>query len=191
MFVHWADVQAENHKLASHRQCVAVSSNCMKLFKPWTFILVFILVSCKNSIAKVVENQSDTSKVIELAIRTAFYHQNLPGISSLKKNYHFKDSILFTSDSLSLFFLPQSVDSINFKILPKRQICSLFTTEGDLNKVPNYLYIDTFEKSDTGYYVSLESLNCFPFSGGGKIGIYITKEKDSFIVKNKMSSSIN
>jgi hypothetical protein len=112
-------------------------------------------------------------------------------LAPLKKKYHFEDSILLTSDSLPLFFLPKSVDSIKFKILSKKRICSLFAIENDLSKVPNYLYINTFEKNDTGYYVSLESLICFPFSGGGKIGIYITKVKDSFIVKEQMSSSIN
>jgi hypothetical protein len=154
--------------------------------------LVLFATSCKNSVTKPISQiKSDTTLVLDLALRTAFYHENLPSISPLKKHYHYGDSILFSSDTLSLTALPQSCDTINFKILSRKEIISLTHTENDLTKLPNYLNIGAFEKSDTGYYVRVESLTTLNWGGGGIIGIYIKKEKDSFVVVKKMSSSIN
>ena len=90
----------------------------------FAFIL-FALASCKDSNEKVIQPKNDTTKVIELALRTAFYHQNLPEIDLLFYPSHFKDSILFTSDSLALVNLPSKVDSVFFKILTQNQICSI------------------------------------------------------------------
>ncbi len=47
------------------------------------------------------------------------------------------------------------------------------------------------KKNDTGYYVNIKSLSCFPFGGGGSIGIYIINEKGAFTVLEKISSTIN
>ena len=149
------------------------------------------MASCKSPNAKSIQPKSDTTKVLELAIRTAFYHQNLPGMDPLFYPYHFKDSILFSTDSLSLTTLPISLDSINFKILTSKQICTMIKADSSISELPNYLYLRAFEKSDTGYYVSVQSLSCLPYGGGGSIGIYISKDKDSFVVKYKTSSSIN
>lgn len=115
----------------------------------------------------------------------------MPSIDPLKYSYRFKDSILFTSDTLSLSVLPQNIDSINFKIISHSQICFLIRADSNMERVPNFLTISSFEKSDTGYYVQIASKSCLPFGGGGIMGIYISKEKDSFIVKSKMTSSIN
>ena len=156
----------------------------------FAFIL-FVLVSCKDSNEKAIQPKSDTTIVIELALRTAFYHQNLPEMDPLFYPSQFKDSMLFTSDSLALVNLPSKIDSVFFKILTQSQICSIIRADSNMTKVPNYLYIRVFEKSDTGYYINIQSRSCLPFGGGGVIGIYIAKEKDSFIVKSKMSSSIN
>ena len=156
----------------------------------FAFIL-FVLASCKDSNEKLIQPKNDTTKVIELALRTAFYHQNLPEIDLLFYPSHFKDSILFTSDSLALVNLPSKVDSVFFKILTQNQICSIIRADSNIAKVPNYLYISAFEKSDNGYYINIQNRSCLPYGGGGVIGIYIAKDKDSFIVKSKMSSSIN
>ena len=165
--------------------------NTMDTIKTFTFFLFAIFVSCKSSKTNLItNNKSDTTSVLELAIRAAFYHQNLPSIDPLKKRYHFGDSILFTSDALPLSILPKTIDSIKFKILTRNEIFLLIQTESDLHKIPNYLNIGAFEKSDTGYYVSVASLS-LGFGGGGQIGIYIAKQNDSFLVKRKMSSSIN
>ena len=154
--------------------------------------LVAITFSCRSVDTKpITEIQSDTTLVLDLALKTAFYHDNLPSIDPLKKQYHFGDSILFSSDTLPLSILPRASDTINFKILSRKEIALLMQTESDLNKIPNYLNIGAFEKSDTGYYVKIQSLNCLDFGGGGQIGIYIVKTKDSFVVVNKLSSNIN
>lgn len=135
----------------------------------------------------------DTTRVLVLAIRTAFYHGNLPEIYTLYSSRQFNDSIWFTSDSLPLSILPKKVDSINFKILKKDQIRKMLTvgnTDTTTQKT-NFLLISAFEKNDTGYYVIVESRSCLKFGGGGSFGLEIKKEKDSFIVKSIMSSSIN
>ncbi|HEY1869427.1 MAG TPA: hypothetical protein VGG71_00145 [Chitinophagaceae bacterium] len=162
--------------------------------KRYNFIFAFVLIvfiSCKSSKEKVTQPKGDTTRVIELAVRTAFFHQNLPKMGPLFYSYHFKDSVLFTSDSLSLSNLPLKIDSVFFKVLPQDQICSMISADTNINKVPNYLCIGAFEKSDTGYYINIQSRSCLPFGGGGAIGIHIVKEKDSLIVKSEMSSSIN
>ncbi len=154
--------------------------------------LVVTIFSCRSLETKpITEIKSDTTLVLNLALRTAFYHDNLPSIDPLKKPYHFGDSILFSSTTLPLSILPRMSDTINFKILSRKEIILLMQTESDLNKIPNYLNIGAFEKSDTSYYVSVQSLNCINFGGGGQIGIYIVKANDSFVVVNKMSSNIN
>ncbi|MBS1511611.1 MAG: hypothetical protein JST86_12265 [Bacteroidetes bacterium] len=154
--------------------------------------LLLLLSSCENLATKpITQSKSDTTLVLDLALRTAFYHENLPGISPLKRHYRYGDSILFSSETLPLSALPQSSDTINFKILNRKEIISLTQSENDLSKLPNYLNIGAFEKSDTGYYVSVESLSTVDFGGGGVIGIYIKKEKDSLIVVKKMSSNLN
>jgi hypothetical protein len=58
--------------------------------------LMIILASCKYPKNKIVQPTTDTTKVIELAIRTGFYGY-LPDYTPLKHKYHFGDSILFTS----------------------------------------------------------------------------------------------
>ena len=163
----------------------------MKLYKFGFFLFLIVLACCKSSKPKVIQSKGDTTKVLELAIKTAFYNQNLPGMGPLFYSYHFKDSILFTTDSFSLTILPLSLDSFNFKVLPRKQICTMIKADSNISKLPNYLYLGAFEKSDTGYYVSVQSRSCLPFGGGGSIGLYISKEKDTFIVKYKTSSSIN
>ena len=160
--------------------------------KQKSFILYFLigLLSCNSPKAKVILVDSDTAKVLKLAIRTAFYHDNLPDISALKRKYRFNDSILFTTESLPLSILPGSVDTLRFKIFSRNQIFSLIKNDS-IENLPHYLYLRSFEKNDTAYYVSLQNLSCLPFGGGGAIGIYIAKENESFVVKRKMSSSIN
>jgi len=165
----------------------------MSINKICIFFLFAILISCKNSKTnQIARKRNDTTLVIELAIRTAFYHQDLPDMDRLFKRYHSGDSVLFTSGTLPLSLLPRTIDTIRFKVLTKKEISFLIRTENDLNKLPNYLNIGAFEKSDSGYYVRVENLSCMPvFGGGGTIGMDIAKKRDSFMVKRKMSTSIN
>jgi hypothetical protein len=163
----------------------------MVLYKFLFCTLIISLVSCKSPTLKVVQPKNDTTKILELAIRTAFYHESLPSCDRLKDDYRFKDSILFTTDSLPLESLPISIDTMKFKILPKDQICLMIRADSNMEQVPNYLCIRTFEKNDTGYYLSIQSLSCLSFGGGGGIGMHIIQEGDSFIVKDRTTFSIN
>lgn len=155
------------------------------------YIILIELVACNTERTKTIRPKNDTAMVLELALKTAFYHQNLPSYSPLVRPYHFKDSILFSSNIVPLAMLPTNLDTINFKVLPENVIRLMIQKDSNISNPPNYLFIKTFEKSDIGYYVIIESLSCQQFGGGGSIGIDIAKEKDSFIVKDKMSSSIN
>ena len=167
----------------------AVSSNTMSIKIICITFIVMNIFSCRSLDTKPIsEIKNDTTLVLDLALRTAFFHDNLPNIQPLKKP---GDSILFSSDILPLSVLPRASDTRNFKILSRKEIMLLMQIESDLNKIPNYLNISAFEKSETGYYVSVQSLHCLNFGGGGQIGLYIVKTKESFLVVNKMSSNIN
>ena len=115
----------------------------------------------------------------------------MPGASSLKQNHAYGDSIYLTSEVLPLNILPSQLGNQNFKILSKCNICEIITSDSNLKVPPNYLEVVNFEKNDSGYYVHLESLNCFPFGGGGSLGLYFKKVKDSILVVDRSSSSIN
>lgn len=134
--------------------------------------------------------KSDTTKVLELAIRTAF-QGFLPGVSAVKSKYYYKDSILFTSASLSLDSLPKAIDTLKFKVLSKDQLCKVIKNDSLSGDQPNYLNIQSFQKSDTGYYVQIASLSCFLYGGGGTLGLYIVKQKDTFYIKDRIATSIN
>jgi hypothetical protein len=162
----------------------------MKKLKLWCFAIISFC-SCRNASPEHVKPVSDTIKVLELAIRTAFYHDNLPDLSSLKQPYYFKDSILVTSKNLPISILPQTIDSFKFKILTKSKIDSLSKLKNNFGKLPNYLCVRSLERSDTSFYVILTSESMLPLSGGGSISITILKDKDSLIVKNISASSIN
>jgi hypothetical protein len=153
-------------------------------------VFASFLASCNAYEKQPPEAKNDTTEVLKVAIAKAFYQENLPGISPLMKKYRFSDSLLFSSDSLSLDLLPINLDSINFKILKREQICSMIKKESDSIEVPNYLYIRRFEKNDTGDYVQIQSLSCLDFGGGGSIGV-IVKKTDSLRAEVYGSSSIN
>jgi hypothetical protein len=154
------------------------------------YILTVILSACHTQNEQSIERQNnDTTKVIELAIRTAF-HGYLPDVSALKRKYYFKDSILLAT-KLSLHYeIPSRVDTLLFKHLSEDEICTII--KGDIsNNPPNYLCIQSFEKNDSGYKIMLASLSCLPFEGGGSMGLDIVKRNDSFFIKKKMAFSIN
>jgi hypothetical protein len=159
-------------------------------------LLVLLLLlaspSCINGpTEKTFREENDTTSVMKLALKTAFEGKKLPGIDPLRKVYYHGDSILFTSDILPLKLLPNTIDTLKFKVVTLQQITESVKTESDLSKLPNYLNVRAFEKNDSGYYVSLQSLSNLNFGGGGQIGIYLEKRSHSFIVKKSLSSSIN
>lgn len=153
--------------------------------------LCCLLIACNNEGPQFQQGNdttvqgNDTATLFKLAIKTAFYHGNLPGAESLANN----DSILITSDSSYFKFIPSRFDTLNFKIVNRNDVRSLLNR--DFSRQSNYLYIRTIEKTDSNYYISIENLNCKPYGGGGAIGIYVVKVNDSLIVKKHTSSSIN
>ena len=91
----------------------------MQIFK---FILfASVLASCNTYEKQPPEAKNDTTEVLKVAIAKAFYQYNLPSMSPLMKKCRSSDSMLFSSDSLSLALLPTNLDSINFKILKREQ----------------------------------------------------------------------
>ena len=125
------------------------------------------------------------------AIAMSMTGEYMPGASPLTRKYHFGDSILLTSVSLPVDLLPRKVKNQCFKILPSKAICSMLVRDSSSAELPNYLSVRRFEKSDTGFYVQMQSLSCLPFGGGGSLGIYLKKVRDSFVVVSQSSSSIN
>ena len=71
---------------------------------------------------------------------------------------------------MSIGLLPQKTGTQVFKILPLHQVYSTIISDSEQIQFPNYLYLRKFEVSDSGYYISLQSLSCVPFGGGGGHG---------------------
>ena len=155
------------------------------------FIWTLTLTACSTGDTSQKNlSKSDTTQVLELAVKAAF-DGFLPDVSSVKDKFYFSDSILFTSKTFPLDSLPSSIDTLKFKILSENVICRLVLSDSLSENQPNYLSVQAFEKSDTGYYVQLASLSCVPYGGGGSLGLYIAKQSDTFYIKKKMATSIN
>lgn len=155
------------------------------------FFLAVSLSACKNkSMPCAPETQNDTSEVIKLTIKTAFYGY-LPDVSAVKRKYYFGDSIMFTADSEVLSIIPGQIDTLKFKVLSEKQIRLIISADSLTYDQPNYLCLREFKKTDTGYFVHLQSLSGVPFGGGGAISLCISKENDSFKVKKRAGLSIN
>jgi hypothetical protein len=87
---------------------------------------------------------------------------------------------------LPLSSLPPRVDSFRFKILPDTMICSVIKTDTVTEELPNFLRLQSFEKTDTGYFVRFESIDCIPSaSRDGAVSLYILKTKDKYVFRNK------
>jgi hypothetical protein len=146
------------------------------------FIFLSFLICCNNK-GGPSQQENDTTKLLRTVLKTAFYHGNLPEVEILTEY----DSIVITSDSDLLKFIPLSVDNYKFKIVCRGEACRFLKNSTNTN----YLDIILIEKEDSAYYVNIQNLNCQEFGGGGSIGIYLLKIIDSFIVKKKGSTSIN
>jgi hypothetical protein len=139
----------------------------------------------------IVKQENDTSILLKTVINEGISDRYMPSTDPLTYKYKFGDSILLTSNVLALDILPSSIGQQKFKILSQSEIYALIKKDSTLTQVPNYLFLSRFEKSDTGYYVQLQSLSCRDFGGGGSLGLYLKKEKDSFVIIKRSSSSIN
>lgn len=119
------------------------------------------------------KSESDTTRAVEFAIRTAM-QSNRPEFDSVRAQFNAGDTILFTTDSLPLTELPEKIDSTPLKVLGHFELCAADTMTNSSNY---YLYIRAFEKNDSGYYVSIQSLNCRKASNGEALGVYVARRK--------------
>jgi len=162
----------------------------MKLRYLSFYLLLILIFACQSNAPVVINQENDTSSVLKTVIGEGISDRHMPSADPLTYQYKFGDSILLTSIVLPLDMLPSDIGNQKFKILTQSEICTLIKKDSNLTKVPNYLLLNRFEKSDTGYYVELRSLNCRYYTGGS-LGLYLKKEKDSFVIINRSSSSIN
>jgi hypothetical protein len=149
------------------------------------FIPLFILTACADKSTKQNLSATDTTQVIELALKTAL-GEHFPEMDAVKKTSNAHDSIYFTTSLFPLSNLPLRADSFRFKILPDTIICSVIKTDTVAPELPNFLRLQTFQKTDSGYFVQLESVDCIPSpSRDASVGLHILKTKDKFVFKHK------
>lgn len=157
----------------------------MLRFSNRIFILLVMVASCTNRDSQVSQSGNDTTKAIELAIKTIL-EEDFPDAPAMKKVALFHDSIFFAaSNLLPTSSLPERVDSFHIQVLADTLLCARMKSDTSYKELPNYLKLDSFENRDTAYFVKLESLNCLPAGEGGSVGIFIVKSKDTFVFKKK------
>ncbi|MEP7372071.1 MAG: hypothetical protein ABI675_01705 [Chitinophagaceae bacterium] len=149
------------------------------------FILLLLLTACADKSSKQTSSAADTTQVIELALKTVL-GQPFPDMDGVKRKSIFHDSIFLTTNLLPLSSLPSSVDSFRFKIVPDTMICSAIKADTITTELPNYLKLQTFEKTDTGYFVRFESIDCIPSASlAGSVSLHILKTKDKYVFNHK------
>lgn len=160
-------------------------SSLSKIF----LISLMIVAGCTNRNAQVSSSKNDTTKAIELAIKTIL-EGDFPDAPAMKKVALFHDSIFFAaSNLLPASRLPERVDSFHIKVLADTLLCARMKSDTSYKELPNYLKLDSFENRDTGYYVKLESLNCLSSGEAGALGIFIIKTKDNFVFEKQKNHS--
>jgi hypothetical protein len=146
-------------------------------------ILLLILTACTEKSRKQASTTADTTQVIELALKTVL-GEPFPEMDGIKRKSNFSDSFFLTTSLFSLSHLPASVDSFRFKVLPDSTICSVIKSDTATTELPNYLRLESFEKTDTDYFVKFESIDCIPSpSRDGAVSLRILKSKDKFVFK--------
>jgi hypothetical protein len=154
------------------------------------YVLTFLL-SCKHTIEKpIIAALSDTAQILQIAVAEGISLRYMPHASSLYSTTS-SDTVFITSNVLPLRLLPTESGSTHFLVLQKADICSQIG-QRDISELPRYfLEVRAFEKSDTGYYVSLRAIGCSMYSSGGSLGLYFQKSSNSYIVVDRSSGSIN
>ena len=149
------------------------------------FILLLILTACADKSRKQTSSAADTTQVIELALKTVLT-ESFPEMDGVKRKNIFNDSIFLTTKLFPLSSLPSRVDSFRFKILPDSMICSVIKSDAVTTELPNYLRLQSFEKTDTGYWVQFESVDCVPLpSRDGSVSLHILRTIDKYVFKHK------
>lgn len=149
------------------------------------FVLLIILSACGNKSSRQPASATDTMQVITLALKTVLV-ERFPEIDGVKRKSSFSDSIFLTTRLFPLSGLPATVDSFNFKVLPDSTICSIIKSDTSATELPNYLSLQSFQKTDTGYYVLFESIDCVPRpSRDGAVSLHILKTKDKYVFNRR------
>lgn len=147
-------------------------------------LLLLIVTACTDKSSKQTSSAADTTQVIEVALKTVLV-EPFPEMDGIKRKSSFNDSIFLTTNLFSLSTLPASIDSFRFKILPDSIICSVIKSDTAATELPNYLRLQSFEKTDTDYFVRFESVDCIPSpSRDGAVSLRILKSKDKFVFKH-------
>ncbi len=148
--------------------------------------MVLFLVACSGKNGKQILSTADTTQVVELALKTVMT-ESFPQMNDVKKKNSFGDSVFLTTNLFPLVKLPSAIDSFHFKVLPDSTICSVIKSDTlSADSLPNYLRLQAFEKTDTGYFVQFESVNCVPIaSKDAAVSLHILKTKDKFEFKRR------
>lgn len=150
-------------------------------------ILLLCLAACGQKTSQQTPTTADTTQVIELALRSAL-GQDFPELDAVKRKHRLSDSIFFTTNLFSLSNLPSKVDSFVFKVMPDTAICTVIKADTTVvtEQLPNYLRLQSFQQTDTGYFVQFESVICVPKAQkDASVGLHILKTKDKFVFEKK------
>lgn len=154
-------------------------------------MLLVILNSCNDRQNPSTSLISDTTLVLNQALKDAVSARYMPDADALSRPYNFKDSILLTSKVSSLNLLQLSVSGKTFKVMGEKELVSTLTMDSSSHNLPNYLNISRFEKTDSGYYIQVQNLSPRPYGGGGSLGMYFVMAGDSTKIVKRLASSIN
>lgn len=148
-------------------------------------ILIMSIIGCAGEARKQRAATADTTKVIELALKTVMT-EPFPELDGIKRKSAFGDSVFLTTSLLPLSTLPGSVDSFHFKVIADSSICSAIKTDTASEELPNYLKLQAFQQTDSGYLVEFQSIDCVPSpSRDGAVSIRILKTQDKYEFRNK------
>jgi hypothetical protein len=149
------------------------------------FIFLLVLSACAEKSSRQSSSTTDTTQVIEVALKTVL-NETFPEMDGIRRKSSFHDSIFLTTSVFPLSTLPSGIDSFRFKILPDTIICSVIKSDTITTELPNFLRLQSFEKTDTGYFVRFESVDCIPSpSKDGAVNLHILKTKDTYVFKHK------
>lgn len=149
------------------------------------FVFLIILSACSDKSSKQTSSAADTTQVIQLALKTVLT-ESFPEMDGVKRKSIFNDTIFLTTNLFALSKLPSNIDSFSFKVLPDTSICSLLKADTINEELPNFLRLQSFEKTDSDYIVRFESVDCVPApSRDGAVSLHILNTKDKYVFKHK------
>lgn len=163
----------------------------MKHIKSALLITWILGVACRDHPSALPSAKNDTTLILEESIRYGLSVRYMPDADALHIKYKFGDSVLLTSEKLSLNLLPSVVDGQSFKILPLVELCNMIRRDSLKDASPNVLVIYEIQKNDSGYSALLASRSCLKFGGGGVLSLEFKKLDDSLMLVHRSASSVN